>query len=253
MAQRSLRFGIQDGAGCRAATWKVWTELAGGKADVYLACRALGGTLKASLHESGRWHIAYSPATFEQYVAGAIPNANDRFIEKWPRPPEIAPGVTLAFRIVTPWSATTHNTPENICKELVWIPNAPAGEATEIDVFLISAQTLVTDWPGKRGMGTSLIGSFQLESGESVWIVYRTVPMPDFDKLTQGIGRFYKGKSKNDLEGDGLRALLFGTAEDGSRVVYDCAVQPRSEQTNRVGQECRAAVSPCCGGCGVRC
>lgn len=58
MAKRSLRFGIHDGFTRRAATWKVWTETANGNSDVYLACRALGGSLKASLHQSGSWHIA---------------------------------------------------------------------------------------------------------------------------------------------------------------------------------------------------
>src|SRR5688572_7046290 len=104
MGQRALRFGIREGDR-RAATWKLWTETSGGNSEVYLACRALGGPLKASLHQSGNWHIAYSQRTFEQRVQGTNPKFIDRFIEKWPRPPEMVPGVTLAFRIVTPWSA----------------------------------------------------------------------------------------------------------------------------------------------------
>src|SRR5437879_3904528 len=102
MAQRVVRFGISDGAGHRAATWKLWTETSGNKSDIYLACRALG-MLKASLHESGAWHIAYSKDSYEKDVKGTGP-AKDRFVEKWPRPSVIAPGLTLAFRIVTPWS-----------------------------------------------------------------------------------------------------------------------------------------------------
>jgi hypothetical protein len=60
-----------------------------------------------------------------------------------------------------------------------------------------------------------------------VWAVYWTVAMPDLTPATKGTGRFYKGKSKKDLEGKELRALVFGTEPDGSRVMYDCAVQGR--------------------------
>jgi hypothetical protein len=37
-----------------------------------------------------------------------------------------------------------------------------------------------------------------------------------------------KGRSEKDLESDGLRALVFGREPDGSRVMYDCAVQGRT-------------------------
>lgn len=227
MAQRALRFGIQDGTGHRAATWKLWTEAADGKSDVYLACRSLGGVLKASLHESGNWHIAYSQRAFEENVKGTIPKFTDRFMEKWPRPSEIAPGITLAFRIVTPWSAVTNAIEGSNVKGVIWLPNAPEPQATEIDIFLVKPTTPVTGWPGKRSMGTSLIGSIPLESGETVWAVYWVVVMPDLTTAAKGTGRFYKGKSKKDLEGKGLRALVFGTEPDGSRVMYDCAVQGR--------------------------
>lgn len=223
MSQRSLRFGIADGGTRRAATWKLWTETAHGNSDVYLACRALGGSLKASLHQSGSWHIAYSPRTFEQDVRAAIPGIVDRFIEKWPRPAEIAPGVTLAFRIVTPASAVI--SPIEDFGRVIWLPNAPSGKATEIDILLVKAGTPVSDWPTKRSMGTSLVGWITLESGDTLWAVYWVVPMPDLSRMKKGTARFFRGKSRADLTDDGLRALAFGAEPDGSRVMYDFAVQ----------------------------
>ncbi len=228
MTQRALRFGIHDGAGRRAATWKLWTEAAGGKSEVYLACRSLGGTLKASLHESGKWHIAYSRDAFEEHVKGAIPKFEDRYIEKWPRPSEFAPGITLAFRIVTPWSAVTHIIEDTNSKRVTWLPNAPERKATEIDILMTKPTIPVTGWPGKRSMGTSLIGSIPLESGETVWAVYWVVDMPVSTGLGKGTGRFLKGRSEKDLDSEGLRALVLGTAPDGSRVIYDCAVERRT-------------------------
>ncbi len=226
MPQRVLRFGIRDDQGMRAATWKLWTEAAGGKSELYLACRAPGGALKASLHESGRWHVAYSRETFEKRVKDALPG-KDRFIQRWSKPPEIDPGVTLAYRIVTPWSAPTIPVEAESRKDFVWLPNAPEPNATEIDIFIIGPHTTVTNWPGKRSHGTFLVGSFPLENGDTVWAVHWVVPMPDLTKPGSGSGRFYRGRTEADLQSDAVRALVFGEAPDGSRVIYDCPVQGR--------------------------
>ena len=228
MTERSLRFGIHDSAGRRAATWKLWTDAGKGRSEVYLANRSLGGFLKTSLHESGEWHTAYWQSVFEEHVKGTSPTHKDRYIEKWPRPPEISPGFTLAFRIVTPWSAVTNAIEGSNLKEIIWLPNAPESKATEIDILMSKPTTPVSGWPGKQSMGTSLIGSIPLENGETVWAVYWVVAMPDFTSLGKKTFRFYKGRSKKDLEGERLRALLFGTEPDGSRVIYDCAVQGKT-------------------------
>lgn len=224
MAQQVLRFGITDGKGHRAATWRLWTETGKGKSEVYLAARSLGGTLKASLHESGKWHNAYTQHAFERDVEGAITKQKDRFLEKWPRPKDIAPGITLAFRIVTPWSSTTSPIEESKTKNVIWLPNAPKPKSTEIDVIFTKPTVSVPDWPGSRSMGTELIGSILLENKETVWAVYWIIDTPDFSPLEKGTGGFYKGKSRKDLESDSIRALVFGTEPDGSRTMYDCAV-----------------------------
>lgn len=189
---------------------------------MYLTCRTLGGSLKASLHQSGRWHLAYSQKTFDERVKGAIPKFSDRFIEKWPRPAEIAPGMTLAYRIVTPCTAPTNKKQPSETNKLIWLPNAPDMKATEIDVLITRPDVVTTGWPGKRSMGTSLIGSFPLENGDTVWAVHWVVAMPNFESLGKGVGRFYHGRSKDDLKGEGMRVLVFGEEPDGSRVMYDC-------------------------------
>lgn len=222
MSEQAIRFGISDGAGHQAATWKLWTPSS--KTDVYLACRALGGALKASLHQSGNWHVAYSQTAFESVVQGAIPSQEDRFMAKWPRPTPIAPGVTLAFRIVTPYSAVNSPIAEP-SENIIWIPNCPPPQATEIDIMLVASTTPVSGWPGKNKMGTKLVGTYELASGESVWVVYWVVDMPDLSSATKGVGRFYKGRGEDDLKSGNLRALVFGHEPDGSRVIYDCAVK----------------------------
>ncbi|MCH7928085.1 MAG: hypothetical protein IID03_08905 [Candidatus Dadabacteria bacterium] len=221
MSEQVLRFGITDGNGHRAATWKLWTPP--NKSDVYLSCRELRGALKASLHQSGQWHIAYSQETFEEVVKDAIPAKHNRFIKTWTKPKNIATGITLAIRIVIPHSAVTSPISDKE-SDINWIPNCTKPYATEIDIMIISPSTPVTGWPGKNKMGTKPIGSYQIANDETVWAVYQVVDMPDLTPVTKGKGSFYKGRSYNDLKSGKLRALVLGKEQDGSRVLYDCAV-----------------------------
>ena len=98
-------------------------------------------------------------------------------------------------------------------------------------------------------MGTSLIGSFSLENGETVWAVYHEVDMPDFSPIGgKGTGRFYKGSSKKDLETGNPRLLVFGTMPDGSRVMYDCAVQVQANKAlHLTASSARSYLAPASG------
>lgn len=220
--QRVIRFGISDGK-LRAATWKLWSPSK--KSDVYLACRALRGELKSSLHESGQWHVSYTQEFFENKLAGSSGRTQNRFVQAWSRPVPIIAGVTLAYRIVTPYSAVTSKiTSED--KSVTWLPNCPPRHATEIDVFIISS-TSVVGWPGKN-MGAKLIGSYNLANGESVFAVNWVIDMPD---LSNAFGtkrpqfQYYKWKTKEDLKSGNFRAIAFADHSDGSRVIYDFAVK----------------------------
>jgi len=226
MTQKSLRFGIGNSESLHSATWKLWTETSGGNSEVYLACRSLGGELKASMHQSRNWHIAFSESTYQEKVAGVIPSLNSRFTDRWPQPPDIANGVTLAFRIVTPSTAVTSNTKVKNPNKLVWIPTPSETRAIEIYVLITTTQARIPEWPGKESMGTDLIGSFQLNNGNTVWAVSYELDAPDFSKLRKGTGHLFKGKKKSDLKNsDNLRALVFGDEPDGSRVIYDVDVR----------------------------
>lgn len=222
MSEQVIRFSISDGRGHRAVTWRLWTPSE--KSDAYLACRELRGSLKASLHQSGDWHVAYSQRTFEELVEGAVPTHDDRFLQRWPRPKPIAPGVTLAFRIVTPHSAVTSTINEED-RNITWIPNCCPPYATEIDILIVSTNVAVTGWPGKRKMGTKPIGTYNLSNGDSICAVYRIIGMPDFSSADKKTGTFYRGHTREDLKSRNLRALVFGQEADDSRVIFDCAVE----------------------------
>jgi len=223
MKERAIRFGIADGSGRRASTWKCWIQTTAGKLeeDVYLLCRSLGGALKASLHQSGAWHIAYSEEFFADNVDAFADRPSGRFIDKW-RPSEIAPGVILAFRIITPFSAV--NIPiASLNDDIVWIPVSSPDGAIEIDIFITSPHVLVSNWPGKNSMNTNLVGSILLDSDSKVWVVYRVIDCPNFKNI-RGIPRYFEGRSKDDLRGKGLRIIAFKHEQDGSRTILDSAL-----------------------------
>jgi len=224
MPQISIRFGVRNNELLHSATWKLWTEDSGGNSEIYLACRALGGELKASMHQSGNWHIAFNKNTYEEKVQGVVPRLDSRFTDQWPRPTEFADGITLAFRIVTPHSAVSSNTEIRNDNKIIWVSAPPDGKALEIDICITKPNLTVSNWPGKNSMQTELIGSFVLNNGETVWAISRLIDCPDFSQLGPGGGYLFRGKSKKDLEDvENIRALVFGDMSDGSRVIYDTA------------------------------
>jgi hypothetical protein len=219
MPTRELRFGIHDGRGLRATTWKLWTRSGRGKSDFYLACRATGRYLKVSFHQSAEWRVAYEQSAFLRLLGGVVPAYRDRVIDSWTRPPALASGFTMALRIVTP-SASVVTPIDSGDRAVEWIPNAPAGKATEI--LLVIAPPGCPRWNGNQA-----IGSLPIESGESIWVAQHTIDMPDVSgPLLQARPQFFNGSSKSDLEeAESLRMVAFGSTVDGQRVLYDLAVE----------------------------
>ncbi|MDY0088496.1 MAG: hypothetical protein RBS78_08120 [Coriobacteriia bacterium] len=225
MADQVLRFSVGAADGNRAASWRVWSPSGRGKSDVYLACRSLGGALKTSLHESGSWHVGFIRDYVEANLDEADPKYADPYLQRWPRPAEIAPGVTLAYRILVMSSAVTGSGSNVGNTPMSWIPAPPAGMAVEITVLLTTAEATGRSWPGRDSMGTELVGSYLLDNGETVWVVHRAIDAPAIDLPATGRTAFFNGKCADDLNGPDVRALVFGDAADGSRGFVDCAVR----------------------------
>lgn len=217
MPESAVRFAVRDPEGRRSATWKCWSP--SGKNDVYLACRELAGALKTSLHQSGSWHVAYFRDFFEDRVPEEHRTNRGRFIDQWSRPSAIAPGLTLAFRIVTPWSSVTSI--GDLPPSITLVPPPAEGRAIEFDIFLFEGAMPVNSWPGKNKQSTRLLGSYGLPNGTSVFVVWWEVDMPDLGVL-RGTPKFYRGSGLEDLKSEGMRMLVFGNEPDGSKVIFDC-------------------------------
>lgn len=217
-----LRFGVRAISGRRASTWKAFT-LGGDKSDFYVGCRELGGEMKASFHQSGNWHISYSKNFLEDGFDLASARPETRFIDTWTRPPEIAPGVTVPLRIVVPWASATVS-PQPEPEDCVWVNPAPEGSAVEFAVVLTAPNCQVTDWPARRSIGSELIGSFALASGERVWIIWSIQPFVP-PPLPAGKLAFFKGKTESSVVGSHIRAAVLAVHTDGSRIFYDAPVE----------------------------
>ena len=156
MPEHALRFGVAAPSGLRAESWKCWTQSGTGKSDVYVSCRALGSSLKLSLHESGRWHVGFDSNRFaEMFETESAPA--DRFAGKFDCPAPLIEDLTLACRISVPWHAATISGPIKD-KGIHWVDPAPRGQAVEFNVFLLKRPPDATDWPGKDAMRTGLVG-----------------------------------------------------------------------------------------------
>ena len=132
MPEQAIRFCVSDSNGLRSASWKCWTPT--GKEDVYLTCRELNGAIKASLHQSGSWHSAYDSTFFDNAVRHEDRTDTGRFVDRWHTPTPLAPGVLLAFRIVTPWGSVFTSQPD--MPGLFSAPKPAKGCAIEFDLFI---------------------------------------------------------------------------------------------------------------------
>lgn len=150
---------------------------------------------------------------------------------EWPRPAQFAEGRTLAFRIVTPYSAVSTALDTPLSQNIISIPVPPDNSAVELDVIITSPHTSVAHWPGRNSMNTQLVCSMVLDSGDTVWIVHRVTDIPDLGTL-RGKLRYFSGKNEDDLaRAKNLRVLVFCDEKDGSRTIIDSTIEKRNPST----------------------
>ncbi|MEJ8847676.1 hypothetical protein [Variovorax rhizosphaerae] len=220
MTENALRFGVGDPvAGRRAATWKVWATQ--NSPDVYLVCRRIGSAFKLSLHETGRWHFAFGSR--DLFDEDAVPAS--RFISVYESPPPLMPGLTLACRIQTPWSAHTVPLVESEEPGTVWIPPAPENQAAEVVIFLYDQAPPPGDWAGRDSMGTRFVGQVPLSNGGAVVAVCSDVALVPIPETRYNETKFFKGRTLDDFRSPDLRMITWGLHTDGSIVLLETRVE----------------------------
>jgi hypothetical protein len=122
-----LRFGIRRDDGYISNIWRLWITRPG---DVYLATRGTAGIQKYSFHISG---ICRSAFTKEH---GTPPSMSDRALFKWTRgeTPCIASGKAMRVAWIAFPTDFLSRTIEKNPKPTTWIPAAPSGGATYLEL-----------------------------------------------------------------------------------------------------------------------
>ncbi|MEX0921424.1 MAG: hypothetical protein WDZ84_01495 [Rhodovibrionaceae bacterium] len=214
MANQVLRFGVTDGKDKRAATWNLTARKGVNGPEIYLSCRELGGTMHTSFHGSGSWHSAYTREAFEKHIKEVAPEGTDRFIEKWPRPTEIKPGVTVAYKILTPWTTVTTPRQEGE-RAFVEIPAAAEGNVIETTILLIDPKVQVDT------TGVYVAGALPLSNSDTAMVISAEGPMPKIKTPGKVTGRLAKGVTKEDLKSENIRALVFSDDDKGNRLIVE--------------------------------
>lgn len=214
------RFAVGSPSGLRSSVWRVWNN----DNDVYFTVRALGGIKKVSLHESGQYQFSFTSEYHQSQKTNEHWQLESRHTQRWQRPLEISPSLTLVFRIIIPASELRSwptEIPKN--KPITWIESPPQDTAIEFDIFLSNPDLVVSTWPGANAMKTKLLVRNPLPNGEIFWIVYR------METETQAIeARIENARSRlsiksDELDSQGLRMILFTTEADGSRSLIEAA------------------------------
>lgn len=161
MTTYSTRFGVGDPSGLRSSEWVVmWKS---DTSDVYLACRTLGGYLKASIHESGRCHIR-APDQRHWCSPGNPP----QFLDVWSIDQQSH--YQFPFGIIVPASELRQASwAKQKNKETTWLPATP-GKSVEIAVFLTRAEPWPMDALASAGWTITLVLE-RLPDGRDLWVV----------------------------------------------------------------------------------
>lgn len=216
-----VRFAVGSPNGPRSSVWRVWT---GQDGSAYVSVRNIAGHFKASLHPA-RWRIAFADLSEAQRIAvGRTPT--NRAIDLFPPSKELAPGIRRGFVIMVPTLGVRSPQGDDVTRgEIHWLAPPPADGVVEITLVLTTAQT--AGWPGRRSMGTALVGRLPLPEDAVLWVVSRVVQPPGsvIDRWTEILGSIAQTAPAKANASSDLRGFLLGNmAADGCRFFVDVAI-----------------------------
>lgn len=217
MAMRSQRFGVRNSNGARSSEWVVmWKPNA---SDIYLATRTLGGSMKVSLHASGRCHIR-APDLQHWHGDGDAP----RFLDEWNI--DVSSHYQFPFSVVVPeqelrradWAIHRE-------KGTIWVM-ADRGRGVEIAVFLIRAIGDITANLTAAGWFTTIVDA-PIPDGRRLLVVAGAATVPpeklaelETARVTAQAAIARSGRAR----GNPRMVLLAGPNEHGVRKFVEAAV-----------------------------
>ncbi len=169
----AIRFGIGDPAGRCSASWRI--EAVKNSRDIYIGPRRLFGTIKLSLHESGKWRLTYTePAAVKMGLVG------DRVIHRYEPTADVVPGWRLAMAIEIPESSLYVG--EGLvagASKVQWWPAPKPLSAIVFNVWITESDEV--DQTGMLLPAQFVAGSFHLFGGGSVFVLVEAEPTDQKD------------------------------------------------------------------------
>ncbi len=219
-----FRFAVRDDEGRQSSVFRVWRGER--SSDVYIASRSVAGEIKASLHQSGRCQIALNKQ-YAQRPDAVLLEGGDRYFSKWKRREPSADAVR-AFTIYIPTTELRSVSVEIPGKPVLWLPPAPQDYAVAVELMYTAAKVREISWRSENGSELPVIARMQLPSGESLWAVYRTVPIDSHvSKPLEAVRTRIRSNPNirldHDLAKSELRLVAMGNADDGSHFFIDAS------------------------------
>jgi hypothetical protein len=237
----AIRFGLGRWDGLHSATWRV---SAGKDGSVYLIDRAVGHLAKVSLHArdpsrpGGEWRIAFSDAAV---AARARPDQESpgRLIEEWDSETTRLPDgpfrqafavvlgrPSLGYEPLPDDPIQSERVRRHLTRGVDWSTPMPSVDELWQFTVLIADPHIRTTAPGTGSMGAVPVGSLELPSTETVWVMRTKIPYTADrqEQVRQQMQTVVSAAPRPEGTPRVRRAHLLGAEPEGLRWILDVAV-----------------------------
>jgi hypothetical protein len=205
----------------------VWT--AKNKPDLYIAVRALGGELKATVHAPHPPHTEWERHFgFDKHAASSVSQEAKKdggpHKVRWTGC-NIAADTTVEYR-VNIRGTSLEDVGQPVTNDVVLLPVPSRDEYVEV-VVILGPVGSTSDYPRDRDGTTHLIGEGLLSDGRCVWVVYVVRPMKKEGENVAVVEPSPIVPEKSfidpdaDLNSASLRVMAFGAQADGTLAFLD--------------------------------
>ncbi len=224
MGRFKCRFAVGSPTGLRSGAFTVWTS----RNDIYIAGRNIGGSMKTSLHESGKRHSGLTSTFFQEPGTLEMWGLANRHADEWIGGYQISETTTLEFAIAFPKSdLRLFSDPKLNPNKIKWLPEPPQGCHLEVALLIETEPSDTEEWPGKTIMGTQFLDSYVLPDGRILWLVYHSIPESPTPKSIHEELKLVIKKSMQanpNMQFTGGHRLIVGQiSDDGVRCYVDLA------------------------------
>lgn len=185
---------------------------------MYVAYRALRSEFKLSFHcRTGRCNVSFTESAYANEFEDG-PLSEDRYLERWNRPPPIGPGVTLLCRVIAPGGSLSEKT--EAPASIFWVPDPGLNHAVEFAALVTTGDEGSAEIK-RHVIGTSPVGEFELSNGEVIHVRYRVMPFVLKAESRRGATYFFKSGRNALASNERLRAVVYCVGSLQDRVLLD--------------------------------